>query len=134
MNQAALEEVLTAEANGSKDIADFNRKYVGSLEHAAAFSVTQLKKAPGLTIIEPKGAMYMMVQILPECFDESVTDDATFAQMLLEEEAVFVLPGSCFGAPNFFRVVYTAPEAKLRDAYERICEFCARHTSTSSSS
>lgn len=49
-----------------------------------------------------------------------------------QEEAVFVLPGSCFGAPNFFRIVFTAPEAKLREAYDRIIEFCERHAAPSS--
>ena len=96
----------------------------------------QLRGAPGLALIEPRGAMYMMVQVLPERFDAAskVTDDASFAQLLLEEEAVFVLPGSCFGAPNFFRIVYTAPDQKLTEAYRRIVAFCERHTTASSSS
>jgi len=40
---------------------------------------------------------------------------------------VFVLPGSCFGAPNFFRVVFTAPEEKLAEAYARILAFVGAH-------
>jgi tyrosine aminotransferase len=40
---------------------------------------------------------------------------------------VFVLPGACFGAPNFFRVVFTAPEAKLAEAFARIVAFCEAH-------
>lgn len=46
-----------------------------------------------------------------------------------QEEAVFVLPGTCFGAPNFFRVVFTAPEEKLREAFDRIAAFCTSHLS-----
>ena len=29
---------------------------------------------------------------------------------LLNEEGVFVLPGGCFGAPDFFRVVFSGPQ------------------------
>jgi len=46
------------------------------------------------------------------------------------QESVFVLPGSCFGAPNFFRVVFTAPQEKLGEAYARIAEFCEAHKKT----
>lgn len=34
-----------------------------------------------------------------------LADDVAFAQQLLEEESVFVLPGACFGKPNYFRIV-----------------------------
>lgn len=39
--QGALHEVLTAEQNGSTDIAEFNRGYVASLERAAKLSVSR---------------------------------------------------------------------------------------------
>mmetsp|Transcript_39685 Transcript_39685/g.73116 ORF Transcript_39685/g.73116 Transcript_39685/m.73116 type:complete len:444 (+) Transcript_39685:33-1364(+) len=135
--QAALEEYLSSGGpptdgggGGSGEIASFNREYVRTLESSAHFSVASLSKAHGLKVIEPKGAMYMMVQVLPELFDEAVGDDKDFAQKLLEEESVFVLPGSCFGAPNFFRVVFTAPQEKLGEAYARIAEFCEAHKKT----
>lgn len=124
--QAGLEEVLRAENEGGTELAAFNKAYVGALEAAANMSVRALAPAKGLEVIEPKGAMYLMVQVKPECFRD-ITDDRDFAQKLLEEEAVFVLPGSCFSAPNFFRVVFTAPEAKLAEAFERIVAFCEAH-------
>ena len=67
-----------------------------------------------------------MSQVHPEEF-EDVADDKEFARLLLEEEAVFVLPGSCFGADNFFRVVFTAPQPKLEEAFARIVAFCGAH-------
>ena len=33
----------------------------------------------------------------------------------------------CFQCPNYFRVVLTVPEDKLREASRRIAEFCSRH-------
>jgi tyrosine aminotransferase len=127
ISMGALEEILKAENNGATDLAVFNKAYVGYLEQAATTSVRILSKAPGLKVVEPKGAMYLMVEILTDQFGDEITDDKDFSKKLLEEEAVFVLPGTCFGAPNFFRIVFTAPEEKLTEAYERIVAFCTRN-------
>ncbi len=49
-----------------------------------------------------------------------------FSTRLLNEEFVFVLPGQCFQAPNFFRIVFCASLPALREACKRIAEFCER--------
>lgn len=58
---------------------------------------------------------------------KDVADDLAFVQMLLNEEGVFVLPGACFKMPNYFRIVYCAPQEVLGNAYDKIEAFCARH-------
>ena len=40
-----------------------------------------------------------------------IEDDVHFCKALLGEESVGLLPGSCFGADNFVRVVICPPEA-----------------------
>jgi tyrosine aminotransferase len=55
-----------------------------------------------------------------------VKDDVEFSTRLLNEEFVFVLPGQCFQAPNFFRIVFCASLPALREACKRIAEFCER--------
>jgi len=37
-----------------------------------------------------------------------------------------VLPGKCFSAPGFFRVVFAAPPQVLDQAWDRIEAFCRR--------
>ena len=71
--------------------------------------------------------MYVMVGFDPSTL-KGIKDDADFSDKLLSEEAVFVLPGQCFGIANFFRVVYCAPQEKLAEAYDRIDAFCQRHS------
>lgn len=61
-------------------------------------------------------------------FDDTITDDVTFSRALLKEESVFVLPGQCFGAKNFVRIVFCPPIEQLREALNRLAQFCARHT------
>jgi tyrosine aminotransferase len=96
------------------------------LERHADFSVRRLRDLPGLNVITPRGAMYLMVQILPGVFAD-IADDVEFSQRLIAEESVMVLPGQCFGAPNFFRIVFCPPLEKLEEAYDRIEAFCRRH-------
>ena len=86
-----------------------------------------MSKVPGLSVVTPQGAMYVMVGIDITKFDDSIGNDTEFTQKLLDEEAVFVIPGKCFGIPNFVRVVLSGPEDTLKDAYSRMANFCKRH-------
>ena len=77
-------------------------------------------------------AMYAMVRIAVEEFDDSVRDDVTFMDLLLREENVVVLPGRAFGLEggsgrHAFRVVFCAPMDVLSEAAGRIESFCRRH-------
>jgi len=78
----------------------------------------------GLNVVVPNGAMYVMVGIDMTKLT-GVESDVDFANKLLNEEQVFVLPGECFGMPNYFRVVTCGPQETLAGAYERIEKFCA---------
>jgi len=38
-----------------------------------------------------------------------------------------VLPGQCFGMPNYFRLVTCPPSELLLEAWERLGLFCAKY-------
>lgn len=97
-----------------------------TLEAQAGFIGNRLAQIKGLRPVAAQGAMYTMVEVLVDEF-EGISDGTQFAQLLLNEQFVFVLPGSCFGAPNFFRIVFCAPEKVLADACSRIEEFCTKY-------
>lgn len=99
---------------------------IGTLGRHAQITYDELSKIPGLQPIRPRAAMYVMVAIDIKRFP-AFTSEIDFSRALLREQAIMVLPGSCFGAENYFRVVFTKPEEKLREAYSRIAEFCAKH-------
>jgi aminotransferase len=78
----------------------------------------------GLLCFEPKGAFY--------CFpDVSRTrmDDETFAQELLREERVAVVPGTAFGpsGAGHVRICYATAYEQIVEAMDRIERFVARH-------
>jgi len=96
-----------------------------TLAEQARFLTNGLASIEGLHVLEAGGAMYLMVHIDADVFD--VQDDVEFSKVLLAEENVFCLPGTCFGAKNVFRVVFCAPKPVLEEACRRISTFCARH-------
>ena len=77
----------------------------------------------GFPIFEPKGAFYAFPKV-------SVTglDDTAFAEQLLAEEKVAVVPGSAFGkgGEGFVRCSYATSYEKLEQAIERIARFSRR--------
>lgn len=77
----------------------------------------------GLPTFEPLGAFYAFPSI-----EASGMDDETFAQRLLEEERVAVVPGSAFGATNsYIRCSYATSYEELEQALERMQRFMRRH-------
>jgi LL-diaminopimelate aminotransferase len=77
-------------------------------------AVTAFREA-GFTCPSPKAAMYLWVE-LPESLAS-----AAFADRLMEDEGVIVMPGSAFGAggEGFFRVSFIVPPDRLREAAVR---------------
>ncbi|KAI3651594.1 hypothetical protein MP228_002897 [Amoeboaphelidium protococcarum] len=98
------------------------------LKQNADLCAQLLSSCACLQIVQPQGAMYMMIGLNLNQFKD-IADDADFAGKLLAEENVVVLPGQCFQFKNFFRLVVTVPEPVMREACGRIIDFCQRHQS-----
>ena len=94
-------------------------------ENAEAF-VRAMQGVAGMSVVAPRAAMYCMVSVELARFPE-FPSEVELAQALLHEQQVFVLPGSCFTMPGYFRVVLCAPAATLREAAGRIAAFAAAH-------
>ncbi|PJF36289.1 MAG: aromatic amino acid aminotransferase [Candidatus Thermofonsia Clade 1 bacterium] len=80
--------------------------------------------ALGLTCFEPRGAFYAFPSIAISGMDEN-----TFAERLLQEERVAMVPGSAFGASGvgFVRASYATAYEKIEEALERLARFLQRH-------
>jgi len=78
----------------------------------------------GLHTFEPRGAFYAF----PSVAAAGMTDEE-FAQKLLEEERVAVVPGSSFGAggEGFVRCSYATAYEKIEEALHRMERFMRRH-------
>lgn len=109
-----------------KTSESFHQDLLKTLQTHANFLYDRLSKVDGLVCIKPGGAMYMMIG-----FDTKklpgISDDIELTKLLLEEENVFVLPGTIFNFKNYIRLVICPPLDKLEDACNRIEAFIARH-------
>ncbi len=78
----------------------------------------------GLPCVEPQGAFYAFPNI-----EGTGMDDNTFAEQLLREERVAVIPGRGFGpsGKGFVRMSYATAYEKIEAALERIARFVQRH-------
>jgi aminotransferase len=78
----------------------------------------------GLRCFEPQGAFYAFPSVVASGMDEN-----EFAERLLQEERVAVVPGSAFGEAGrgFVRCSYATAYEKIEQALERMRRFLRRH-------
>jgi aminotransferase len=81
--------------------------------------------ALGLPTFEPRGAFYAF----PDVTTATGLDSESFAQRLLEEERVAVVPGAAFGpsGEGHVRACYATSYEQLEEALRRIGRFVERH-------
>ena len=111
---AALEALKT----GEPDIA----RMVGQYDSRRRLLVDGFNEM-GLRTFEPRGAFY----VFPQISSTGLTSDQ-FAEQLLREESVAVVPGTAFGhaGEGHVRCCYATSEAELREAIVRIGRFVKR--------
>jgi len=78
----------------------------------------------GLKTFDPRGAFYAFPSVAASGLDENA-----FAEALLNEERVAVVPGSAFGpsGAGFVRCSYATSYEKIEEALRRIENFMRRH-------
>ncbi len=112
---AALEAMHSGEQHVQEMVAEYDRRrrlLVDGLNHL------------GLRTFEPRGAFYAFPDI-----SASGLDDETFAEALLKEEAVAVVPGNAFGpgGEGYVRACYATAYEKIEEALRRMERFMSRH-------
>jgi len=117
----------TVALNGQQDfIADHNTVF----KRRRDLVVGLLNDCRGLHCPMPQGAFY----VYPNCGQtlgkttaggKLLKDDFDFANALLDEQQVAVVPGQAFGLSPYFRISYATSDEVLKRACERINVFCA---------
>jgi aminotransferase len=111
---AALEALKT----GEPDVA----RMLGHYDRRRRLIVDGFNEI-GLTTFEPRGAFYAF----PQVTSTGLTSDQ-FAEQLIREESVAVVPGTAFGAAGegHVRCCYATSEAEIKEALVRIGRFVGR--------
>ena len=112
---AALEALRIGEPYVAEMHAEYDRR--------RQLTVRRLNEM-GLLCFEPRGAFYCFPSI-----GRTGMDDETFAQQLLREERVAVVPGTAFGpsGAGHVRICYATAYEQLVEALDRIERFVGRH-------
>ena len=105
--------------NGDEDVAMMRESY----DQRRKFLIETFRDM-GLECFEPFGAFY----IFPSIKSLGMTSDE-FANQLLKEEKVAVVPGNAFGdsGEGFLRISYAYSLEELKEATDRIARFVERH-------
>ena len=111
---AALEALTNGEAEVVRMVGEYDRRRKRIWE--------RLNKM-GLHCFEPRGAFYAFPNIT-----STGLDDDTFAERLLKEEKVVVVPGNAFGEQGrgHVRACYAASMEQIDEACDRIERFVSR--------
>jgi aminotransferase len=113
---AAIEALRNGEAAVQEMRAEYDRRRRYMVERFNAI---------GMSCFEPKGAFYTFPHVT-EC---TGLDETSFAERLLAEERVGVVPGLAFGPSGrgHVRVCYATAYEDIVEAMDRIERFAARH-------
>ena len=112
---AALEALTNGEEYVLQMVAEYDRR--------RRFILDGFNRL-GLTTFEPHGAFYVFPNV-----SASGMDDETFAETLLREERVAVVPGNSFGpgGEGYVRCCYATSYEQIEESLHRMEKFMNRH-------
>jgi aspartate aminotransferase len=84
------------------------------------FVVAGLNAIPGISCQAGAGTFYAFADVTGAMHALGIKDDNAFAEYLLVEAGVAVVPGSGFGAPGHMRISFACSMKTLEDALARI--------------
>ena len=106
--------------NGPQDTVEVMRK---DFESRLDKVYPQLAAIPGLNVIKPQGAFYLLPDVKEAVEKTGYKNVDDFAGALLTEAKVAVIPGSGFGSPDTIRLSYATSIDLFEEAIRRIKEF-----------
>ncbi len=98
-------------------------RMVQELDRRRLHVLDTIERIPGIKAVRPRGAMYVYARV-----DGLGTDGASFADWLLENYHVAVVPGDVFGEHQdaFVRISFGASFGDVREAMNRLEHACHR--------
>jgi alanine-synthesizing transaminase len=95
----------------------------GRLKEQRDAAVSLVNQIPGLSVVEPRGALYCFPKIDIKRFD--ITNDERFILDLLRDQHILLVHGTGFNwkDPDHFRIVFLPDKETLTDALHRLGTF-----------
>jgi aspartate aminotransferase len=93
------------------------------------YVIGRLRAIPGVSVAEPRGAFYAYPNLAGVLVRDHMKTPMAFAEKLLAEAHVAVVPGEAFGTDRHVRITYAASQAVLQKGLDRIQNFIETHAS-----
>jgi aspartate aminotransferase len=87
--------------------------------------IPALNALPGVTCRPPRGAFYAFADVAA-AYRNGMRSSTSFAERLLEEAHVAVVPGAAFGSDRHVRISFACSRRELERGVERIDAFLRR--------
>lgn len=113
ISQVAAEAAL----NGGRDCVT---PMVKAFKERHDYVVKTLNEIPGFSCIAADGAFYSYPNVKEAMAKAGIDNDIDFAEKLLLEAGVALVPGSAFGTPGYMRLSFATSMEVLQDALARI--------------
>jgi aspartate aminotransferase len=84
------------------------------------FIVAGLNRLPGVSCLQGAGTFYAFANVEKAMRLIGAPDDNAFAEKLLNQGGVAVVPGSGFGAPGHMRLSFASSMETLQEALNRM--------------
>jgi aspartate aminotransferase len=111
------QRAATVALNGSQAcVTEMNKAF----RQRHDFVVAGLNAIPGISCRPGAGTFYAFADVTGAMHALGLKDDNAFAEYLLMEAGVAVVPGSGFGAPGHMRLSFACSMKTLEDALQRI--------------
>jgi aspartate aminotransferase len=117
----AQKAAVEALAGPQESVGDMLAEYAKRRD----FVVKRLREIPGVSVAEPKGAFYAYPNISEGMKNRGIGSPLEFAEKLLAEAHVAVVPGEAFGTNAHVRISYATSMEELARGLDRIHKFIA---------
>jgi len=88
------------------------------------YLVDRLYAMPGIEVIPADGTFYSFPNVQEIIEKRGYTNDVEFADKLLQEVGIALVPGSAFGNEGCIRLSFATSMENLQDAMDRLQRFC----------
>ncbi|HSB15526.1 MAG TPA: pyridoxal phosphate-dependent aminotransferase [Bryobacteraceae bacterium] len=120
-NPNSIAQKAAVEAlRGPQDSVD---AMLAEYRHRRDFVIRRLRQIPGVTCAEPKGAFYAYPNIGAAIGRNGIQDTLSFAEQVLDEARVAVVPGEAFGTAEHVRISYATSMHELERGLDRLHNF-----------
>lgn len=128
-NPCSISQFASVEALNS----DFSNGFIKNnkliFQERRDLVIKNLSNIKSISFTEPEGAFYLFPNIdkligQKTFSGKPIKNSQDFANYILEESLVAIVPGIAFGAENYFRLSYTTSKQNLEEACKRMILAC----------